>query len=145
MRSTTNVRPPFRQPENMSSTTLSGDEKFAHDSNRALASDCATPGLVERDGFEEPKEGAWHILGIARMAGMLRKFSKFGNEWSLEEIRAEEEIWRPGRKPWAAGEEALGGRGGGRWAAGGGGWAAPGKPPGGAEFSSWGAPWGGPR
>ena len=27
--------------------------------------------------------------------------------------------WRPGRKPWAAGEEALGGRGGGRWAAGG--------------------------
>ena len=39
--------------------------------------------------------------------------SKPGNEWSLEEIPAEEEILA-GR-----GGEALGGRGGGRWAAGG--------------------------
>ena len=39
------------------------------------------------------------------MAGMPGKISKSGNEWSLEEIPAEEEIL-------AAREEALGGRGG---------------------------------
>ena len=50
------------------------------------------------------------------MAGMPGKSSKSGNEWSLEEIPAEEEILagrggspgRPGRRPWAAGEAAAG-------------------------------------
>ena len=61
------------------------------------------------------------------MAGMPGKISKSGNEWSLEEIPAEEEILAGrGGSP----EEALGGRGGGRWAAGEGGWVAPGNPPG---------------
>ena len=145
MRSTTNVRPPFRQPENMSSTTLSGDEESAHESRRALASDCATPGLVERDGFEEAKGGVWHILRIARMAGMPGKISKSGNEWSLEEIPAEEEVL-------ARRKEVLGGRGGGPGRPGrrplggrGGGWAVPEKLPGEAEFSPRGPPWGGPR
>ena len=144
MRSTTNVRPPFRQPENIPST-LSGYEKFAHESNGALASDCATPGFVERDGFEETKGGVWHILRIARMAGMPGQISKPGNEWSLEEIPAEEEIL-------VAGEKALGRRGGGPGRPGrrplggrGGGWAAPGRPPGEAEFSPRGPPCGGPR
>ena len=48
------------------------------------------------------------------------KILKYGNEWSLQEIPAEEEILggregspgRPGRRPWAAGEAA--GRPGGR-------------------------------
>ena len=73
---------------------------------------------------------------------MPEPISKSGNEWSLEEIPAEEEILAGrGGSP----EEALGGRGGGRWAAGEGGWVAPGNPPGEADFSSRGPPWGGPR
>ena len=48
------------------------------------------------------------------------KTSMSGNEWSLEEIPAEEEILagrggspgRPGRRPWAAGEAAAGRPGG---------------------------------
>ena len=79
---------------------------------------------------------------------MPEPISKSGNEWSLEEIPAEEEILAGrGGSP----EEALGGRGGGRWAAGeavggrGGGWAAPGRLPGKADFPSRGPPWGGPR
>ena len=47
---------------------------------------------------------------------MPEPISKSGNEWSLEEIPAEEEILagrggspgRPGRRPWAAGEAAAG-------------------------------------
>ena len=50
------------------------------------------------------------------MAGMPGKSSKSGNEWSLEEIPAEEEVLagrggstgRPGMRPWAAGEGAAG-------------------------------------
>ena len=75
---------------------------------------------------------------IMRVAGMPGKSSKCGNEWSLEEIPAEEEILagrggspgRPGRRPWAAGEAAAG---------------RPGRSPGEAEFSPRGPPWGGPR
>ena len=74
-----------------------------------------------------------------------REYVKSGNEWSLEEIRAEDEIL-------AGRGEILGGRGGGPGRPGGrplsgrgGGWAAPGRPPGEAEFPSRGPPWGGPR
>ena len=57
---------------------------------------------------------------IVRVAGMPGKTSMSGNEWSLEEIPAEEEILagrggspgRPGRRPWAAGEAAAGRPGG---------------------------------
>ena len=94
--------------------------------------------------LKSPRE-VYGMFLVVRVAGMPGKTSMSGNGWSLEEIPAEEEIlacWggspgRPGRKPWAAGEEALGGRGGSRWAAGEASW----KP----ESSSRGPPWGGPR
>ena len=52
---------------------------------------------------------------------MPEPISKSGNEWSLEEIPAEEDILagrgealgRPGRRPWAAGEAEAGWRRGG--------------------------------
>ena len=85
------------------------------------------------------------FLGLRELAGMPGTMLKSGNEWSRGEIPAEEEIL-------ATGEEVLGGRGGGPGRPGrqplggrGGGWAAPGRPPGEAEFSSRGPPWGGPR
>ena len=43
-----------------------------------------------------------------------REYVKSGNEWSLEEIRAEDDFLAGRGKSWAAGEEGLGGRGGGR-------------------------------
>ena len=72
------------------------------------------------------------------MAGMPGKISMSGNEWSLEEIPAEEEILGGrGGGPGRPGGRPLGGRGGG--------WAAPGNLLGELENPPRGPPWGGPR
>ena len=62
--------------------------------------------------LRRPKEVDGIFFGV-------REWPECPRKCSLEEIPAEEEILAAGRKPWAAGEEALGGRGGGHWAAGG--------------------------
>ena len=77
MHSTTDVRPAFRLPENMPSTTL--PRRVIHESSRALASDGATPGLVERDGIEKAKGDVRHMLVNVRVAGVPGLISKAGN------------------------------------------------------------------
>ena len=77
VRWTTDVRPPIRQPENLSSTQL--PRRVIHESSRALASDGATPGLVERDGMEKAKGDVRHMLVNVRVAGVPGPISKSGN------------------------------------------------------------------
>ena len=70
--------------------------------------------------LKRPREVYGIFLGLREWPEFPKKKSMSGNEWSLEEIPAEEEILagrggspgRPGRRPWAAGEAAAGRPGG---------------------------------